>query len=1107
MADIQGPTVRIGADASAVDTVLKSIPGKFQQLQTEVAGLGGKFEQVGQSMSQVGIYATAGITAPMAAAVGAVGLMTNQAVAFSGQMGEVYTLLPNLSADAKAKMSADVKALSSEYGIMSEDVVPALYQALSSGVPPENVMSFLGTAAQTSIGGCTDLTSAVDVLSSSVNAYGNDVLSAQQASDILFTGVKMGKTTMGELSANMSKVAPVAAALKIPLDQVVGSLDAMTLQGEPTAEAATKIKSMLAELSQEGSKSADIFEQLAGKSFTEFIKGGGTLQEALQLMAGASSQYGGSIKNEFGSIEAGMAALMLTSESGSKAYDAAMKEMAKSTGAMGQAYKEMSQTAQQQLNQLKSELHNQILEIGEAFLPILQNDILPIIKNDLVPLITGTVVPAIKNFADWFNKLDEPARRAAIGLGLFAGAIGPLLMVLGPIVSAGGSLLTGLTGIATAASGITGLGTAASGATPALAALFGPAGILAVGLGAGALAAYATNFGDFRDNINEVIGDIGRAASNIQTGNYEAAGRDMAQAVADGFETVGDLITKGIPEADKLLKGFISGLEEVARGAGEGFREEFDQAVNSGAVVLDQFLDSITQAVSSFDAIALGQKVGADIVSGISNAPANIMGFASSIYSALINWNWGSLGAQIGSLIASGIKIINPIVGGPLVAGLDGFLNPKGQTSEGTPYVNPATQGSFSFAGNQGSYNSVTGKWEIPKTSGSSSQSAAELLAKERDIRVSDAQKMLDSSDKLRAKYETQTNAQTAANKATESGTAAINNFTQTLTSASKAVAAPVSTPTNPDGSAFSGPGSSRAIDTFTTDPSRYFSDKLNQAAKTAGFDTVSEFESYLGEYGKTLKDKAREYFSEEKAAGFGGNWDFDAWFSEASKGISPAKNGIDSFIQSLSSFGMNANQAAVMQQKYNDIAQDGVAANGEAVDYIARFKQQTGDLTQYTQQNITETQGLLQAMIQAGQAQDQYTQYMSDGSLSAQEAADMNSRLADINRLLGDAGVTATGGVSGLPPALQSLASYAQSAATTINNAIANANAAVASAQSYVNQARSYVGQFQADTSVPTSRLSEKSISVLIKDNVFGQTTTANDVLRSAFSQISAGL
>ena len=185
-------------------------------------------------MSQVGSVATVGITAPMVAAAGAVGLMTNQAAGFSGQMGEVYTLLPNLSGEAKSKMAADVKSLSSEYGIMSEQVVPALYQALSSGIPAENVMSFLGTASQTSIGGCTDLTSAVDVLSSSVNAYGSDVLSAQKASDILFTGVKMGKTNMSDLSANMSKVAPVAAALKIPLDQVVGSLDAMTLQGDPT---------------------------------------------------------------------------------------------------------------------------------------------------------------------------------------------------------------------------------------------------------------------------------------------------------------------------------------------------------------------------------------------------------------------------------------------------------------------------------------------------------------------------------------------------------------------------------------------------------------------------------------------------------------------------------------------------------------------------------------------------------------------------------------------------------------------------------------------------------------------------------------------------------
>ena len=54
-------------------------------------------------------------------------------------MNEVFTLVPQASAEARDKMIADVKAFSSEMGILPEKAVPALYQAISAGVPQDNV--------------------------------------------------------------------------------------------------------------------------------------------------------------------------------------------------------------------------------------------------------------------------------------------------------------------------------------------------------------------------------------------------------------------------------------------------------------------------------------------------------------------------------------------------------------------------------------------------------------------------------------------------------------------------------------------------------------------------------------------------------------------------------------------------------------------------------------------------------------------------------------------------------------------------------------------------------------------------------------------------------
>jgi phage-related protein len=107
-------------------------------------------------------------------------------IGFEKQMNEVFTLLPGISKDAMGKMTDQVKGFSREFGVLPDKVVPALYQALSAGVPPDNVFTFLEVAQKAAKGGVTDLATAVDGISSVVNAYGAEVLDAAKASDLMF---------------------------------------------------------------------------------------------------------------------------------------------------------------------------------------------------------------------------------------------------------------------------------------------------------------------------------------------------------------------------------------------------------------------------------------------------------------------------------------------------------------------------------------------------------------------------------------------------------------------------------------------------------------------------------------------------------------------------------------------------------------------------------------------------------------------------------------------------------------------------------------------------------------------------------------------------------
>lgn len=351
--------------------------------------------------------------AAFAAGVALIGKAVMDFGGFEKQMNEVFTLLPGISGEAMGEMTEQVKTFAVEFGVLPQEVVPALYQSLSAGVPADNVFAFLETAQKLAKGGVTDLTTAVDGLSSVVNAYGADVLPATQASDLMFTTVKLGKTNIEELSAALFQVTPTAAGLGVEFGNVTAALAAMTLQGVPTSVATTQLRQLFVELSKEGSAAAGTFEELSGKSFRDFIAAGGNVQEALQVMEKGAADTGVSISDMFGSVEAGSAALALTG-GGTEAFTNALAGMDESAGATDAAFEQMNQGLGATLDKLKAKFSVTLLNIGEQIAPTV-----------------GAVGEAFGMLLDLFSKIPGPLQAVIVlvgtlSAGLFAFA-GPIL--------------------------------------------------------------------------------------------------------------------------------------------------------------------------------------------------------------------------------------------------------------------------------------------------------------------------------------------------------------------------------------------------------------------------------------------------------------------------------------------------------------------------------------------------------------------------------------------------------------------------------------------------------------------------------------------------------
>lgn len=297
---------------------------------------------------------------------------TNDFINFEQSMREVFTLLPGISREAMDDMSEQVKKASLDMGVLPEETVPALYQALSAGVPKDNVFDFLNKANMAATGGVTSLETAVDGLTTVVNSYGSDVIDAGKASDLMFTAVKAGKTTFEELSNSLYNVLPTASASGVAFEDITAALATMTSQGVPTASATNKISKSIQELSDKSTAVGKKFDKVSGKSFKQFIAEGGNMQGALQLLEKYANDTGVGVNELFSSVEAGSAAIALTGK-GTEKFSSSLKEMENSLGATEAAFNTMEESFADVLEDLKVKFAVMKLTVGKFGAIVLTN--------------------------------------------------------------------------------------------------------------------------------------------------------------------------------------------------------------------------------------------------------------------------------------------------------------------------------------------------------------------------------------------------------------------------------------------------------------------------------------------------------------------------------------------------------------------------------------------------------------------------------------------------------------------------------------------------------------------------------------------------------------
>lgn len=502
-----------------------------------------KVQKAGEKVKNAGSGMTKTVTAPILAAGAASAKM---AMDFEDSMAKVSTI-----ADATEvpmdEMQKAILDLSNQTGISSEEIAQNVYDSISAGQKTGDAVNFVSNSTKLAKAGFADAGAALDVLTTIMNAYGLKASEVTNVSDMLIQTQNLGKTTVADLASSMGKVIPTANAYGVSLDELCAGYAIMTANGVATAESTTYMNGMLNELGKSGTNVSKTLKEKTGKTFKELMDSGMSLSDVLKIISDAATENNKSFGDMWSSSEAGKAGMILLGDSAEN-FNGVLEQMQNSAGATNTAFEKLD-TNSTKIKKATNELKNDAIDLGTT----LMEELAPIIEN---------IAEKISQFTEWFNGLSESEKQMIIQIGLIVAAIGPLLIVLGTVVSSGAKIIGGIPVIAKGLSGLFGI----IAANPVLAII--TAIVIAV-------FTLWTTCDEFREGVLEGIDilktvltagydfcvELGEEKLGRIQDAYEKYGGGITGILAASWQTWKEIWSTGFDVIDKLTGGKLTGVK------------------------------------------------------------------------------------------------------------------------------------------------------------------------------------------------------------------------------------------------------------------------------------------------------------------------------------------------------------------------------------------------------------------------------------------------------------------------------------------------------------------------------------------------------------------
>lgn len=211
----------------------------------------------------------------------------------------------------------EIRNLSDIYGGTIEKVTEGVYQTISNqvaqGADATRFMADAMVFARTSVS-TTD--EAVNLLSSSLNAYGKSSQTANEDAASLFKTIEIGRVRANQIANSFGNVAVTASEMGVSLDTVGAMLATMTVQGKNVDVSMTQIRNIMIKLLKPTEELGNYFKSIGQESGESAVKAYGFVNLLQKINAEANKPGKGPtwLAKMFGDIRPIQGILSLTGD-------------------------------------------------------------------------------------------------------------------------------------------------------------------------------------------------------------------------------------------------------------------------------------------------------------------------------------------------------------------------------------------------------------------------------------------------------------------------------------------------------------------------------------------------------------------------------------------------------------------------------------------------------------------------------------------------------------------------------------------------------------------------------------------------------------------------